>query len=50
MAMVTKRGMATNGNNMDNGYGKEDCGHLKATMMGAAQRTMPLVLQLERGG
>ncbi len=54
MAMATKRAMATNGDNMGNGYSKEDSGQATvATMVlgiGMAQRTWPLMLQLERGG
>ena len=54
MAMATKRAMATDGDNMGNGYGKEASGQATvATMamgMGTAQRTWPLTLQLERGG
>ncbi len=44
MALATKRAMATNGNNMDNSYGKKGGGHLTVAMMGMAQRTRPLVL------
>jgi hypothetical protein len=51
---TTKRAMATDGNNTGNGYGKETSGQaIAATMamgMGTAQRTWPLMLQLERGG
>jgi hypothetical protein len=50
MVMAMKRAMATNGNNMGNGYGKEGNGRLTAAMRVTAQRTWPLVLQLERGG
>jgi hypothetical protein len=50
MAMATKRVMATNGNNIDNGYSKEGGGRLMAATMGTAQRTHPLALRLERGG
>ncbi len=54
MATATKRAMATDGNNMGNGYGKEPSGQaMAATMamgMGTMQRTWPLMLQLERGG
>jgi hypothetical protein len=55
-AMVTamKRVMATDGNNMGNGYGKEASRQATAVTMvmgmGTAQRTWPLMLQLERGG
>jgi hypothetical protein len=49
-----KRVMATNGNTMDNGYGKEGGRHsAAATMamgMSMAQRTQSLVLRLEREG
>jgi hypothetical protein len=48
--MATKRAMATNGNNMGNGYGKEGGGRSTSGTMGTAQRTRPLALQLERGG
>ncbi len=48
MAMATKRAIATDGNNMGNGYGKEASGQATvATMaigMGTAQRTWPLML------
>ncbi len=54
MATVTKRPMATDGNNTGDGYGKEASGQaMVATMamgMGTAQRTWPLMLLLERGG
>jgi hypothetical protein len=50
MAMMTKRAMATNDDNMGNGYGEEDDGRLMAVTMGTARRTRPLALQLERGG
>ncbi len=50
MVTATKRAMATNNNNTGNGYSEEDEGHLMAAMMGMAQRTQPLALQLERGG
>ncbi len=54
MATATKRALATNHNNMGNGYSKEGGGPLMAVVMamgmGTAQRTWPLVLQLERGG
>ncbi len=54
MATMTKRAMATNGNNRGNGNGKEGGKQAKAATMtmgrGAAQRTWPLALQLERGG
>ncbi len=54
MAMATKRAMATNGNNTGNGYGKEASGQaMVATMAmgrGTVQRTLPLMLRLERGG
>jgi hypothetical protein len=33
-----------------NGYGKEGGRRLTVAMMGTAQRTQPLTLQLERGG
>jgi hypothetical protein len=46
MATATKRAMATNGDNMDNGYCKEDDGRSTAVTRGMAQRTWPLVLQL----
>ncbi len=48
MAMATKRAMATGSNNLD-GYIGEGCGRLTVASMGPAQRTQPLVLQLERG-
>jgi hypothetical protein len=48
--MVTKRAMATNNDTMDNGHGEEGVGGLTAAMMGTAQTTWPLTLQLERGG
>jgi hypothetical protein len=44
LAMVTKMGMGTNGDNTDNGYGKEGGGHSTAAMRWAVQRTRPLVL------
>ncbi len=50
MVTATKRAMATNGNNMGNGYGKEGDGHLMAVTMGMAQRTWLLALRVERGG
>jgi hypothetical protein len=54
MAMVTKKVMAKDGNTTDNGYSKEGGGHWRAATMamgmGTAQRTRPLMLQLERGG
>ncbi len=50
MAQATKRAMATNGDNMGNGYGKEGGRHSTAAMMGMVQRTWPLALRLERGG
>jgi hypothetical protein len=50
MATATKRAMGTNGNNTGNGHGKEDDRPLMAAMMGMAQRTWLLALQLERGG
>jgi hypothetical protein len=54
MATATKRAMATDGNNMGNGYGKEASGQaMAATMamgMGTVQRSWLLTLQLERGG
>jgi hypothetical protein len=46
--------MATNSNNMGNGYGKEGDRRLTAATMamgmGMVQRTWLLALQLERGG
>ncbi len=50
MATITKRVMATNGDNTGNGYGKEGGGRSTAATMGMARKTHPLVLQLERGG
>jgi hypothetical protein len=52
MATVTKRAMATGGDNTGNGYGEEGGGRaMVATMvMGTAQRTWLLVLRFERGG
>jgi hypothetical protein len=50
MATATKRAMATNGNNRDNGYGEEGGGCLRAATRGVAQRTRPLALRLERVG
>ncbi len=50
MAMAMKRVMATNGDNTDNGYCKEDDRRLTAETRGTAQRTLPLMLRLERGG
>jgi hypothetical protein len=50
MVTTTKRAMATNGDKMGNSYGEEGDGRLMAATMGTAQRTWPLVLQLERGG
>jgi hypothetical protein len=50
MALATKRAKATNGNNTDNGYGKEGGGRSIAAMMGTVQRTWPLAQQLERRG
>jgi hypothetical protein len=53
MATVTKRAIATNGDNTGNGYGKEGGGRatvVTMTMgMGMAQRTCLLMLQPERG-
>jgi hypothetical protein len=50
MPMATKRVMATNSNSTGNGYSKKGGRRLTAVMMGTAQRTHPLALQLERGG
>jgi hypothetical protein len=50
MPKATKRVMATDGDSTGNGYGKEGGGHSTMVMMGMAQRTHPLALQLERGG
>jgi hypothetical protein len=50
MAMATKRAMVTDDDNMGNGYSEEDDGRLMAVMMGVAQRTRLLALQLEREG
>jgi hypothetical protein len=50
MAMATKRAMATNGNNTDNGYCEEGDGRLTAATRGTARRTQPLALQLEGVG
>jgi hypothetical protein len=54
MATATKRAMVTNDDNMGNRYGQENGGRLTlatiAMGMGMAQRAMPLLLQLERGG
>ncbi len=50
MVTATKRVMATNGDNTDNGYCKEDDGCLMAVTRGMVQGTRPLRLQLERGG
>jgi hypothetical protein len=54
MAMVTKRAMATDGNNTGNGYGEEASRQATAATMAmgmeTALRTWPLMLQLERGG
>jgi hypothetical protein len=36
MATATKMAMATNGNNTDNGYGKEGSGRLTVATMGTA--------------
>ncbi len=36
MAAATKRGMATNGNNTGNCYGKEGGGHSRVATMGMA--------------
>ncbi len=47
MATQTKGAMVTDGDNTGNGYGKEGGRHSKVAMMGTAQRTRPLVLQLE---
>ncbi len=53
MALATKRGVVTNGNNMGNGYSEEAGGQpMAATMamgMRTAQRTQLLTLRLERG-
>jgi hypothetical protein len=38
MATATKIAIATNGDNLDDGYGKEGGGHLTAAIMGMAQR------------
>ncbi len=46
MVMAMKRAMATNGNSMGNGYGKEGDEQLKVATMGMVQRTWPLTLQL----
>jgi hypothetical protein len=52
--MAVKRAMATDGNNTGNGDGKEDGKRATAATMamgrGAAQRTWPLTLRLEREG
>jgi hypothetical protein len=45
---ATKRAMARAATG--NGYGKEGGGRSMAATMGAAQRTRPLALQMERGG
>jgi hypothetical protein len=54
MAMATKRAMATNGDNMGNGDGKEGGEQATAATiamgMGTAQRKWLLMLRLERGG
>jgi hypothetical protein len=54
MAMVTKRAMATDGDNTGNDYGKDASRRAMAATMamgrGTVQRTWPLMLQLERGG
>ncbi len=54
MATATKRAMATDGDNLGNGYGKETGNQAMAATiamgMGTAQRTWPLMLRLERGG
>ncbi len=54
METAAKRAMATNGDNLGDGYGEEAGGQaMAATMamgMGTAQRTWPLTLRLERGG
>jgi hypothetical protein len=48
MATVTKRAMATDGNNLGNGYGKEAGGQGRAATMaigvGTVQRTWQLTL------
>ncbi len=44
MATATKRAMATDGNNMGNGYGKEGDRRSMAEMMGMARKTRPLML------
>jgi hypothetical protein len=44
MWMATKRAMATNGNNMGNGYGEEIDGCFMAAMMVMVRRTWPLAL------
>ncbi len=53
-AMATKRPMATDGDNMGNGYGEKASGQATAATMamgmGTVQRTWLLTLQLERGG
>jgi hypothetical protein len=53
MAMATKRAMATDGDNKGKGDGKEGGKRGTAATMvmgrGAAQRTWPLTLLLERG-
>jgi hypothetical protein len=52
MATATKRVMATNGDNLGNGYGKMADGQATAATtamgMGTTQRTWPLMLQLDR--
>jgi hypothetical protein len=50
MAMMTKRVMTTDSNNMGNCYGKESDRHLMAATMETTQRTWLLMLQLERVG
>jgi hypothetical protein len=50
MTMVTKRAMATNGDNTGNSYSKEGGRRLMAAMMETAQMTRLLALQLEKGG
>ncbi len=50
MATARKRAMTTDSDNTDNGYGEEGGRHLMAATMEMAQRTLPLALQLERGG
>ncbi len=47
---ATKRVMGTNGNNLDNGCGKEGGGRSMAAMMGMAQRTRPPCYNWREGG